>query len=169
MSDVQLRPLKRSMADVTRSWLLDDDLRDRLGTLNPPSEFEHEQWMAKQASDPSRLVRVIEYRDEPVGMCGLLHVDLTYRNAEVWLYVAEGRGGGVGRAAITQMLDHSFRTIGLHRVGARVFGFNRPALQFFAGLGFAAEGVEREAVFKKGRFHDVHLFGLLASEFAAWG
>jgi RimJ/RimL family protein N-acetyltransferase len=165
MSDIQLVPIQRTHAAATGTWLLDEDLRDRVGTIRPPSEFEHERWLERQATDPSRQVRVIESNGEAIGMCGLIDIDPTYRNAEIWLYVAGARRAGVGHEVVRQLLAYGFGTVGLHRVRARVFAFNEPALRFFPACGFVAEGVEREAVFKRNQFHDVHLFGILDREF----
>lgn len=164
MSEIRLIPFERAHGPEVRRWLLDDDLRDRLGTVRPPSEFEHEQWMERQATDPSRVVRVIESDGELLGMCGLMDLDPTYRCAEIWLYLSGRRRSGVGAKSARQLLVYAFGTLGLHRIRARVFDFNEPAQRFFVTLGFTHEGVERDAVFKRGAFHDVHLFGLLEGE-----
>lgn len=165
MTGIQLVPLERRHAEPTRRWMQDSDLRDRLGTVRPPSEFEHEAWMDRQASDPGRIVRIVEVDGEPTGACGLLDVDAINRNAEIWLYSGGDRRAGVGSFAVRQLLDYAFGTLGLHRIRARVFAFNEPALAFFRKHGFVAEGVERQAVFKRGEFHDVHVFGMLSAEF----
>jgi RimJ/RimL family protein N-acetyltransferase len=167
LSNLRLVPIQRSHVAATGRWLLDEDLRDRVGTVRPPSEFEHERWLERQATDPSRQIRVIESDAQPIGMCGLVDIDITYRNAEIWLYVATGRRAGVGHQVVRDLLSFGFGTLGLHRVRARVFAFNEPALRFFPACGFLVEGIEREAVYKRGKFHDVHLFGILAHEFGS--
>lgn len=165
MTGARLVPLDRSRLDVVRRWILDDALRELIGTIRPPSDVEHERWFERLVADPGRLVSLIVDGDgEPVGLCGLNGVDLVSRRAELWIYVAVGPSRGVGRSAVEAQLRYAFETLGLHRVFVRVFAFNERALRFFEGCGFRQEGVERDGVFKRGAFHDVHVLSRLADD-----
>lgn len=160
---------ERHLANILR-WLEDESLRDHLGTIFPISWPRHQEWFRNLATDRTQLVQAIERRTDQahVGMIGLTHIDLIYRNAELWLYVGETdqRGSGAAREAFEQTVAFAFRTLGLHRVFVQVFDFNRRAQRFFEKCGMRREGQLREAVFKRGRFWDKHVFGMLANEFA---
>ena len=55
------------------------------------------------------------------------------------------RGEGRSRAMVAAALAVAFGDLGLHRVELRVFDFNTPALRCYESLGFAREGVMRDA------------------------
>jgi len=171
MSACTLVPLDRAHLDQVRAWVLDDDLRELVGTLSPPSDVQHERWFEAVQADPTRQTRVI--RSEPdgdlVGVVGLFDVDLLYRSAELWLYVGDRsrRGSGLGGDATRAMLRFAFETLGLERVCVRVVAYNDTAHAFFGSCGFTEEGTLRRAMFKRGEFWDMHLLSILRNEFAS--
>lgn len=171
MSTCALVPLDREHLDQVRAWVLDDDLRELVGTLSPPSDVQHERWFESVQADPSRQTRIIraEPDGQPVGVVGLFDVDLVYRSAELWLYIGERtrRGAGLGGDATRQMLRFAFETLGLERVQVRVVAYNDTALACFKGCGFSHEGTLRHAMFKRGAFRDMHLLSILREEFAS--
>lgn len=164
MSGVQLVGLEGTHLARIRSWLHDRDLRERVGTLLAPSEREHEAWYERVTSDSARVTFVVLSNSEAVGLCGLSGIDLVHRRAEVWLYIASDRRSGLGRHALDEVLMYAFDDLGLHRVDARVFAYNDIATAFFESSGFRREGHDRDGVFRRGMFHDVIRFALLASE-----
>jgi RimJ/RimL family protein N-acetyltransferase len=160
-------PLDEKHLDNLLRWLQDPDLRDHIGTVFPPVRQQHLEWYRALCADRSRLAQAIEVDGEHVGVVGLSGIDLVYRCAELWIYVGEGkdRGKGAAREAFRQLVGFGFDTLGLNRIFVQVFGFNERGRSFFASCGMKPEGVLREAVFKRGRFHDKYVFGLLAREY----
>lgn len=76
-------------------------------------------------------------------------------------------GRGYARASIGLLLDWAFAERRLHRVTARTLGDNQRAARLLDALGFRREGLLREHQYHWGRFRDVALWGLLASDAAA--
>jgi RimJ/RimL family protein N-acetyltransferase len=173
MSTCSLVPLDTDHLELVRSWILDQELRDLVGTIQPPSDLQHRRWFEAIQSDPARQVRLIraEPSGEPVGLIGLIDIDLVYRGAELWLYVGEGtrRRSGLGGDATRAMLAFAFDTLGLERVYARVVAYNAAAHALFRACGFSDEGTLRHATFKRGAFHDMHLLSILRDEFPTHG
>lgn len=73
-----------------------------------------------------------------------------------------GRGGG-GRAVV----DYAFGRLGLHRVEIRCAADNHRSRAIPERLGFTQEGVLRESGYLNGRFVDMVVYGVLASEWRA--
>lgn len=166
-TEIRLVPFDRRFNPAVREWLLEDETRDLVGTLHAPSDAQHDRWYETLMADPKRHARIIvDGGGRPLGIVGLLDIDLVYRRAEIWISVGDNnaRRHGAGRRAVFELLTFAFDTLGLHRVHARVFGFNTAARAFFAACGFTEEGIERDGVFKRGRFFPVYVFSLLASE-----
>lgn len=100
---------------------------------------------------------------------GLLHmddVDWVNGHAEIGIAITEpqARGKGIASGAIRLMLRYAFEELGLHRITARIIDGNQPSQQLFKSLGFVHEGVIREFVRRGGQFLDLHVYGLLLSD-----
>jgi len=77
--------------------------------------------------------------------------------AETALYVhKEFRGRGIGRQ-LMEVLVLSGEKAGFHSLIARITSGNEPSIHLHERMGFQIIGTLREAGFKFGRFHDVHL------------
>lgn len=133
------------------------------------SQADQAQWFERQATDPIQRMYAIEMGEgtEPsrlVGVCGLTSIDLINRRAEFSLYIgSEYRRGGLGRLALSTLLAHGFKNMGLNCIWGESFDGN-PAMRLFEELGFQKEGIRRSFYFRDGKFIDAHLYSLLASE-----
>jgi RimJ/RimL family protein N-acetyltransferase len=65
------------------------------------------------------------------------------------------------------MLQHAFGDLNIHRVYLSVLADNARAIRLYERIGFRHEGVQREAVFKCGRYIDLLTMAALASDQAA--
>lgn len=52
----------------------------------------------------------------------------------------------------------------MNRIGVKIFSFNERSINLFENVGFIREGVVRELVYKKGKFEDEYIYGLLKCE-----
>jgi RimJ/RimL family protein N-acetyltransferase len=62
------------------------------------------------------------------------------------------------------LLRYAFEELNLYRVGAGIAAYNLAALGLFRKFGFQQEVCRRESLALDGKRWDVHLFGLLRSE-----
>jgi len=74
---------------------------------------------------------------------------------------------GLGAEAMSLLLRHGFETLNLNRILLRVYADNPRAIRSYQKAGFVQEGTLREAVFKRGKFEDVHLMSVLRREWLA--
>lgn len=77
------------------------------------------------------------------------------------------KGRGYGSEAVSLLLNFMFGERRFHKCEASVWAFNEPSLAFHRKAGFTEEGRLRDHEFFAGRHHDVVLFGMTATEFAA--
>ena len=84
-------------------------------------------------------------------------------------------GGGQGQVFLRVLLDHGFGTLDAARVWLDASGENPRAMALYEKLGFLREGIQRghwsrpDAQGNRGRNVDLHLFGLMRSEWQAPG
>ena len=65
------------------------------------------------------------------------------------------------------MLQHGFETLNLHRIYLRVYSTNPRARRSYEKAGFVLEGTLREAVYRHGKYADIHVMSVLRSEWSA--
>ena len=103
--------------------------------------------------------------DEFLGVCAIEDIVWTHRVG--WLSIALGpdfHGQGYGKEAMQLLVNYGFNELNLHRMQLTVFGYNAGAIKLYESLGFKHEGSFREFLQRDGKRHDMHLYGLLASE-----
>ena len=104
-----------------------------------------------------------------IGNCAVFDLDWAARSAELGIMIGEKSvwNQGYGTEVMTLLLKHGFETLNLNRVCLRVYAENVRARRAYVKAGFVEEGCMRQAVYKYGRYDDVILMSVLASERAA--
>jgi len=72
---------------------------------------------------------------------------------------------GFGTDALVTLLRHLFLELDFHRVGLEVFEYNVRAKKVYEKTGFSIEGLERQGLYRNGRYYDIILMGILRDEF----
>lgn len=85
-------------------------------------------------------------------------VGVTIGNRDAW-------GQGYGREALELILRHCFDDLGLHRVSTETFEYNDAWKRLVKTAGFRCEGVERDYLYREGRFWDKEVYALLEEEY----
>jgi RimJ/RimL family protein N-acetyltransferase len=162
--------------DVRRRWESEqtpDATEPRLRDWHEPprSLQQREVEFDAQAAEPDSSVveLIIEVSGEVVGDINLFDVQTRNRCCRVGLSIwrASDRGRGYGGDALRALLRWAFREFNMHRVELSVDPSNERAIRLYERLGFAREGVRREAHYDDGRFIDDVVMGLLDREFDA--
>lgn len=128
-------------AETVRRWSLENGVIEWSQHLN---------WLNVSLRNPQRLLLIAEADDGPVGV---LRYDLRGFEAEVSLYLLEGRFGlGWGRALLTQ--GEAFVTMHwpqLTAISAQVLPANQASLNVFRDAGFSQSACAFTKVLKESR------------------
>jgi RimJ/RimL family protein N-acetyltransferase len=162
---VTLEPLSERHLEATLEWLRDPKLRAEIDSLGEPTPEGHRAYWERRLAEESHEAYAVLAGGRHVGAGGL-ELDRKRVKAELWLYLGEARGQGIGRPAAALVLRRAFRELGLNRVSVRVVATNQAALSFWRSLGFTHEGRAREDTWIDGRPVDSILLALLAREWA---
>ena len=103
--------------------------------------------------------------DGVVGWCDItsLHRPVFAHSGVLGLGVVNAyRGQGIGKALLRATLDRA-RAIGLTRVELKVRQHNTPAFELYRKMGFAVEGVKKNAARVDGRYEDLICMAQLIS------
>ena len=76
----------------------------------------------------------------------------------------DARGAGLASAAVRLAAQAALVDHGLHRIEAQVYADNVAGQRLFERVGFTREGIRRRAYWRRARWLDGVLYGLLAEE-----
>jgi diamine N-acetyltransferase len=171
---VRLRAVERTDLPRFHEWLNDPEVTEGLSLYLPLSMTEEEKWFDKamQAEEEQRPL-AIEIEEgktwQLVGNTGLFNLEWTNRCAEFGIFIGDKSywDKGYGTEALELILQHGFNTLNLNRIYLRVYATNARARRSYEKAGFVLEGTLREAVYRRGRYLDMHVMSVLHSEWSA--
>lgn len=171
---IRLRAVEREDVKSFMEWLNDPEVTFGLGMYLPMSLADEEKWFEGLANrKPSEKPLAIELRDGDgwrlIGNSGLFDHDSVAHSAELGIMIGDKSvwNQGIGTETMELLLRHGFETLNLNRIFLRVYADNPRAKRSYEKAGFVLEGTQREAVFKRGMFGDVHMMSVLRREWDA--
>jgi RimJ/RimL family protein N-acetyltransferase len=172
---VYLRASERADIPSFVDWFNDADTTSFLSMRAPMSIAMEEGWFTRmveqQGKDGYHFVICQLEDDRSIGAASLFAVDSVNGSAGIGISIGEKDlwGHGLGTDAMNALVDFGFGQLRLERMWLKVYDFNTRARRSYDKCGFTLEGTERRAIFKHGRYHDVHMMSLLRDEWAAQG
>ena len=169
--NVRLRAIEREDIPNFVRWFNDPELRRYIQMNEPMSKAGEERWFEDRLSKKGDYIFGIEAQvgEEwvSIGNLGLHQVDWKNRCAVFGIILGEKAywGKGLGTEAARTALRFAFDELNLHRVELEVYAFNPRAIRCYEKVGFRREGTRREALFREGKYHDVHTMAILQPEF----
>jgi len=168
-----LRPAERGDIETIVGWLNDADVQETLGVRGPLSQAGEERWFEhlqeEQGKSRWHFVVCLRADGRPLGLAGLDRIDTINGAAEIGASISQSSewDKGYGTEVMEMLMDFGFGELRLHRIRLHVFTSNDRAIHVYEKVGFRHEGTEREAFFRHGRYLDVHVMGILRSEWEA--
>jgi RimJ/RimL family protein N-acetyltransferase len=168
---IRLRGMERSDVQKSFEWINDPEVNEGLAIYLPMSMRDEEQWyerVAQHAQEEKPMA--IDIRDgenwKMIGNCGVFNIEWVHRSAELGIMIGDKSlwNKGYGTETMQLLLQHGFETLNLNRIYLRVYSTNPRAIRSYEKAGFILEGTQREAVYKHGRYADVHIMSVLHSE-----
>lgn len=167
---VGLRPIEPSDLPVLTRLANDPTVRQLVvGWDWPVAAFRQQSWLedSTRQSSTCRLAVVDLARDAPIGLTGLWDIDWHNRSALSAIKLdAELSPRGAGTDTVMLVNAWAFYEVGLRRLWGAILPFNAASLNLYVRkCGWSIEGVERQAIFRDGEFHDLIKVALLESDF----
>jgi ribosomal-protein-serine acetyltransferase len=167
--DCRLRPIEES--DAAELYALIDANRDHLARWMPwaagqtlDGTLEFIRATRRQLADNDGFQAVIVHAGRIAGVCGFHAVDWHHRSTSIGYWLDEGaQGRGIMTRAVRALVDHALGSWGLHRIEIRAAPENLRSRAIPERLGFALEGVLKDAELVGDRFLDSVVYGLVAT------
>ncbi len=138
----------------------------------PQGEIAREiiEWTERITFEKSgiRWAITLKPKDSMIGSCGFHLYHRRDQRAEIGYELhSDHWRRGIMTEATQAVLQFCFERLGLRRLEADVVEGNAASAALLNKIGFTLEGVWRDRVFKRGAFHSLWQFGLLAPEYHA--
>jgi [ribosomal protein S5]-alanine N-acetyltransferase len=133
----------------------------------PLSESECREYVLRcRAGDFEGLLICTRGEEAVAGVANLSQIFYrAFQSAYLGFYAYAGfTGRGLMSEGLRLVLDHAFRTLGLHRVEANIQPGNDASLRLVQRLGFVKEGFSRRYLKIGGEWRDHERWALLAEE-----
>lgn len=104
--------------------------------------------------------------DTLVGCCSLIpQQDVYHINAEIGYWIGEPYWSkGFATEAVKLLLNVAFNELGLSRVYAYIFEFNKGSMRVLEKAGFHKEAIIKSSIIKEGKIFDEHLYSIRKDE-----
>jgi RimJ/RimL family protein N-acetyltransferase len=172
---IDLRQVEMTDSSSLRD-ILGSKIKNILDLPVIPEISKIEEWVRIISLDPNQYYYAIIVRGSGadvylVGLCGLDQIDWISRHARLRFltidkdnYSSSIQNHPHSRTALQKILKIGFEKFGLNKIRVEITELDK-SLAVLEELGFVAEGVRRDAVFKQGKFLSVIVLSLLAAEF----
>lgn len=140
-----------------------------LNMLSDPSVVTSEQqmvWFAKLSASNSSRRLVVRDGEDFIGLIRIDQLDLSNGSVCIGLDIAkEFRGKGYAKHIYRDMFAEFFTKESFNRIWLLTAAFNARAISLYTSLGFIQEGVQRQSLYRDGRFHDCICMSILRNEY----
>lgn len=163
LNEITVRMLESDDLATVLSWRNDPRIRSYMFNSNVITTSEHVAWFKSSALNSNRCLLLVLKEDIPFGFAQF-HISNPNAVADWGFYVDPNGPKGQGRDLCRSVLSFGFNELNLNRVTGQVLSGNIRSIELHKRMGFSREGELRAHHFTKSGYQNVHLFGLLASE-----
>jgi len=166
--NLTFRKVTQKDLPILRDW------RNSKGILEYNTQFtllnmkSQENWFKQiKAKNSDRIMFMIISNNQPVGVCGLIHVDKKERNADVAIIIGKKtlHGKGLGKKSLQKLVEYGFNKLKLHRIGAEVFEYNNKSIKLFKKMNFKYDALLRDSLWRNSTWWNTQVFSLLKEDF----
>ena len=169
--NIELRELSKTDLTEINKWRNDHEVIDLLGNnfLYIAEEVD-EIWYENYLLNRDQNKRLTIYDIETgliIGTIQLTSIHGINRTGEYSIMIGNKTywGKGVGFAASKKILNYGFEDLNLNRIYLNVLKNNERAIKLYQKLGFVKEGIQKQAIYKNGCFHDLIIMAILKADY----
>lgn len=165
-------------AKTFTEFFADSRTRFYLSPNFPFAESNEADYFKSAAVNPDLVTWMAHVDGKLIGSVALHAVDLINQHAEIGIVIGDKNywGKGIARVLEAMVLEYAFRIYipgGLHKIICKVYihddenGGNLASKKAIESLGFKTVGVQKDQLWKNGRWVDVWIGEILNSEWQA--
>ena len=162
---IQLRAPEPEDLDTLFRWENDTSLWELGNTLSPYSHFDLKRYIAESGSDiyerkQLRLIIELKETNTAIGAVDLYDFDPHHRRAGIGILVDPAhQKKGLGKSALSLLIDYAFSFIRIHQLYAYIPVTNTPSLRLLEQCGFETMGLLKDWLLTVNGYTDVAIVG----------
>lgn len=163
-----LRAIEEKDLSLLKEMHNDPDLEMVIiGWAWPLSSFGQEQWLDAVNKSQTNKKFIIQYNNNAVGLVVINDIDWKNRKASTGIKLCKEcpKSQGIGTDTMMALERYAFDELQLHRLEASWFETNVPSVKMHKKCGWKEEGVQKDSIFKAGKFHDLTIGRCLESDY----
>lgn len=163
-----LRAIEESDMDFCREMINSAEIEaTTVGMHYPISVSEQLEWFRRGRKENELRLLAEQIGVGPIGMVTLTGINWVNRSAEVGIKLAfnQTRRTENTRDLCACFLSYVFRELNIHCLYTYVLDDNLLSRKLLLRSGFHEDGVLRQRVYKRGRYHDLIAYSLLMDEY----
>lgn len=165
-----LSPISLEDAEKYTEWVNDLEIGQFMLFSSLIFDLEKERNTLKHLMQNAMVFAIVEKdNNKVIGNCGFHNVSEVHRRADFGIFIGDKTywNMGIGTEATALILDYAFNIMNLNNISLEVVEYNQRAIRCYEKVGFKYVGKRRDYVFMAGKYHDVMIYDILASEFAS--
>lgn len=166
---ISFRQVEKEDLPLLRDWRNQERVRKCCREYRLLNMANQVNWFEKNITSGVDHMFIVAVDDEPVGVCGLTHINWKNRSTEIAYYlgrqISPAADVAIGIEVYSFIKKKAFEEYNMNRVTGEAFSFNKGAIDLALKCGFRKEGIMRQSVFWSGKYWDSVLLGMLAHEY----
>ncbi len=169
LGDFYLRAVEKKDLEWLRALRSDESTWSQLGTIAFIYEATQEKWFEDLSQRKDAEYLVLGRDKQNLGIVRLTEIDKTNRSMCVGGDIlSHFRNKGYSKEMYKLIFKLGFDVMGMHRLWLLVLATNEKALHVYKSVGFKQEGLQREAIFRNGKFTDYLMMSILDREYTKY-
>lgn len=171
-NNIYLRLFEPSDFEQTYQWRNDMSIvESTCGTIRFVSKEIERNWVATKSTSNNRDIYLAICSNETNAMIGYISInDIDYINRKcVFGGIVIGKENETGFAAYIEsvqlILSYVFDQLNMNRISESCLSSHKTSIAQSEAFYFEREGLERESIYKNGKYHDVITFSLLRKDY----
>lgn len=159
---IAIRKFEEKDIPLKVKWINDEKNNRYLHYDLPLKEEKTLKWFRNLSNRTDRADYTIIIGDEPIGLIGLLSIDLKNMKAEYYICLGEEKykGRGIAQAATKLLIYTAYKEFGLNKIYLYTEISNVGAQRLFERAGFVREGLSKNDIIHNGQLLDRYVYGL---------
>jgi RimJ/RimL family protein N-acetyltransferase len=162
-----LRAIEESDLSILLSWRNEPTLRRYFREYRELNSTQQREWFndVVNGHQNTKMFSIVDLSSQKlIGACGLCHIDWINRSADFSIYIGEHLvylDKVWAPDAAKLLMSYAYDQLGIHRLWAEVYEFDKRKIDFFYSLGFLLDGKHRQTLWHDSVWHDSWFFSHL--------
>ena len=167
-NSITLRKFNENDIENKIRWINDDENNTYLHYDIPLQYDKTLKWYENIKENENRYDAIIEYNNIPVGVIGLINIDLKNKKAEYYITLGEKKykGKGIATIATKKIIEYGFKNYNIEKIWLCVDAENVIARKLYEKAGFSLEGILKKDMYFKNKMIDRCMYGICKEDWS---